>query len=224
MNADVDPGLSVVKLGGSLLEMPGLVDRLVDVLPRPGVLVTGGGAAADRVRGVDQQVELDESTSHWLCIHAMAMHARLFAAALAARGVVTRLLADRAACAEACAAGALAVVEPVAWLERDEREGAGIPHRWQFTSDSIAAHVARRVGARRLVLLKSTLPGGAGACGEARGGSGGGGGVVDVDEAARQGVVDPCFPAAATGLECVQLVNLRATPATTCRLRVAVRA
>ncbi len=195
----------VVKIGGSLLDMPCLVERLATHLPRPAAIVTGGGGAADTVRAVDQQVNLDECEAHWLCIHAMALHARVLAAALRTAGVAARLVSDRAACRAACADGELAVIEPVRWLEADHRDGAPVPHRWQFTSDSIAAHVARRLGARRLVLLKSTLPGGDGES-------------LRASEAARLGVVDPCFADAAAGIERVELINLRDANLPRCRL------
>ena len=181
----------VVKVGGSLLDMPCLVQRLVRWLPRPATIVTGGGGAADTVRHVDQQITLDEQEAHWLCIHAMALHARVLATALRSAGVATRLVADRQTCRDACARGKVAVIEPVAWLEHERQHGADVPHRWQFTSDSIAAHAAKRLGAPRLVLLKSTLPG----AGE----------VVPASEAAR-------------GIGCVELVNLRDAALPRCRL------
>jgi hypothetical protein len=78
---------------------------------------------------------------------------------------------------------------------REESEGVAIPHRWTFTSDSIAAHIAARMGAGRLTLLKSTLP--QSECGPAC--------------AAGLGLVDADFPEASAGLPSVELVNLRST-------------
>jgi hypothetical protein len=43
------------------------------------------------------------------------------------------------------------VLAPFRWL----RSADPLPHGWHVTSDSIAAWVAARLGARRLVLLKS---------------------------------------------------------------------
>lgn len=71
--------------------------------------------------------------------------------------------------------------------------GVTIPHRWSFTSDSIAAHIATRLDAAKLTLLKSTLP--ASPC--------------DLAEAGRLGIVDADFAAAAAGVPRVELVNLR---------------
>src|SRR5438874_12170688 len=46
--------------------------------------------------------------------------------------------------------GRVPVLAPYRWL----RETDPLPHSWDVTSDSIAAWVAGRVGARRLVLVK----------------------------------------------------------------------
>ena len=43
------------------------------------------------------------------------------------------------------------VLEPSCWL----READPLPHSWSVTGDSIAAWVARAIGARRLVLIKA---------------------------------------------------------------------
>jgi aspartokinase-like uncharacterized kinase len=51
---------------------------------------------------------------------------------------------------EAIAAGRLNVLAPSGWLSAADP----LPHSWQVTSDSIAAWVARRLGAKMLVLVK----------------------------------------------------------------------
>ncbi len=53
--------------------------------------------------------------------------------------------------AGACAAGRLPVLAPYRWLCEEDP----LPHSWVVTSDSIAAWVAGRLGARRLILVKS---------------------------------------------------------------------
>ena len=68
-----------------------------------------------------------------------------------------------------------------------------LPQSWDVTSDSIAAYVARRAGARRLILLKSTddpAPG-------------------DWEQASRRGFVDRHFPAIVAPDLVVEAVNLR---------------
>src|SRR5262249_62419732 len=52
--------------------------------------------------------------------------------------------------AAARAAGLVPILAPSRWL----READPLPHSWDVTSDSIAAWIASRVGARRLVLIK----------------------------------------------------------------------
>jgi 5-(aminomethyl)-3-furanmethanol phosphate kinase len=63
--------------------------------------------------------------------------------------------------ARVLAEGLLPVLSPFCWLHAADP----LPHGWQVTSDSIAAWVAARLSARRLVLLKS-LPGVPGARGD----------------------------------------------------------
>jgi aspartokinase-like uncharacterized kinase len=52
---------------------------------------------------------------------------------------------------EALAAEALPVLAPARWVDREDP----LPATWEVTSDSVAAWVAGRIGARRLLLLKS---------------------------------------------------------------------
>jgi 5-(aminomethyl)-3-furanmethanol phosphate kinase len=196
--------IHVVKLGGSLLDLPDLVERFdawraAELGPR-GLLVVGGGAAADVVRDFDKAFRLGEVTSHWLAIRAMQFNAHCVAAVL--RDVV--IAGDQDACDTAWRGGKLAIVDPLDWLSREAAaEGVHVPHRWTFTSDSVAAHVATRIGAAKLTLLKSALP--PSDCGLAC--------------AAGLGIVDEDFPAAAAALPGVELVNLRSQPFGRCALK-----
>lgn len=190
-------GIHVVKLGGSLVDPAGLPDLLPrferwrrEALGPRGLIVVGGGDAADIVRAFDKAYGLNEEAAHWLAVRAMDLNAHLVAT------VVQRcsLVSDLAGCTEAWGKATLPIVDPLAWLYREEsREGVKIPHRWSFTSDSIAAHVATRLGAAKLTLLKSTLP--ASPC--------------DLAEAGRLRIVDADFANAAAGVPRVELVNLR---------------
>lgn len=190
-------GIHVVKLGGSLVDPAGLPDLLPrferwrrEALGPRGLIVVGGGDAADIVRAFDKAYGLNEVAAHWLAVRAMDLNAHLVAT------VVQRcsLVSDLAGCTEAWGKATLPIVDPLAWLSREEsREGVKIPHRWSFTSDSIASHVATRLGAAKLTLLKSTLPPS----------------PCDLAEAGRLGIVDADFANAAAGLPRVELVNLR---------------
>ena len=103
--------------------------------------------------------------------------------------------------ASAVADGRLAVLAPFRWL----RAADPLPHGWHVTSDSIAAWVAARLAARRLVLLKSLEgapgPGGRPAGRDQRGrGRGGGhrGRILRASAALRLRVLDPQRAASGT--------------------------
>jgi aspartokinase-like uncharacterized kinase len=186
---------TVLKLGGSLLDLPGLRDKLRAVLaafPRPALLV-GGGGTTDVVRAMDKCHGLGEETSHWLATRGLTLNGHIVAALLGESVVV----ADRAAMSAAWAIGKTPVLDALAFLEEDERTSiAPLPHTWSATSDSVGARIARLLGADTYVLIKSTpLPTG-----------------VDAAEAARRGIVDEWFPNEAVHLRRIVVVNLRADP------------
>lgn len=195
--------IQIIKLGGSLLDLPDLAARLDAYrqthMAKQAVLIIGGGPVADIVRQFDQHHRLGQERSHWLAIQAMRFNTHLIASILPRR----RIVADAEACTGAWANGDLPIADPLAWLEEEHRNGVMVPHRWSFTSDSIAAHIAIRLGAQQLTLLKSTLP--AGPC--------------DVAEAANLGIVDSDFETASATIPHIELVNVRAEPMTKCELR-----
>lgn len=225
--------IHVAKLGGSLLDLPDLVERFerwrATQMGTRGVLVVGGGAAADVVRHFDAAFKLGEARSHWLAIRAMQLNAHCTAAVISR----CRLVSDERACRAAWEAGELAIIDPFPWLEREDAIGVAIPHRWTFTSDSVAAHIATRVGAAKLTMLKSTLPQeppGVTKLPEAsaskrrdnraaeaekspdlrdqhRSGE-----ACGVAMAAEWGIVDADFAAASAAIPEIEIVNLRETP------------
>ena len=81
-----------------------------------------------------------------MAVLAMDQYAHLIAAKLA-RAVVVE---DPAAISAVLGTRGIPVLAPSRWL----RESDPLPHSWDVTSDSIAAWVAGRLGARRLVLVK----------------------------------------------------------------------
>jgi aspartokinase-like uncharacterized kinase len=137
---------AVVKLGGSLLA--GDVSNLMGSLARTArswrlAVVPGGGSFADAVRDVSARHEVGADAAHWMAILAMDQNAHLLAD-LAANARLARSLAEIESAVEA---NALAVLAPYAWLRAEDP----LPHGWHVTSDSIAAWVAARTGARRLI-------------------------------------------------------------------------
>jgi aspartokinase-like uncharacterized kinase len=181
-------GLTVVKVGGSLFDLPDLGLRLrawLDCLrARPVLLVPGGGPTADVVRAWDRVHVLSEETAHWLALSALTLNARFMAELLK-----VRMVAD----GFALAAAEIAVLDAYAFACADEGQPGSLPASWDSSSDSVAARCAVVCGARRLVLLKSvTIPTG-----------------MAWGEAAEQGFVDRHFAATVSqGLE-VQAVCLR---------------
>ena len=148
--------VTVVKLGGSLLSLPDLPERLRGLIAGLNgdrvLLVVGGGAAADVVRQWDQIHKLSPEQSHWLAIDSLRLTARLMAELVSE----VRVVSCREE-AEACwAEGRWPVLEPRTFLTSLEAEhGPELPRSWQVTSDSIAAWIAIHWPAQRLVLAKS---------------------------------------------------------------------
>ncbi len=144
---------TVVKLGGGLLADVGCFDNALAAIRAAAdspscrlLIVPGGGPFADTVRDVDRRLGLSDAAAHWMAVMAMDQYAHVIAGRL--RGAV--IVEGPSEIAAARTGRRLPVLAPSRWL----RETDPLPHSWDVTSDSIAAWVAGRVGARRLVLLK----------------------------------------------------------------------
>jgi aspartokinase-like uncharacterized kinase len=119
--------LTVVKVGGGIGDdaLPGVCAALAH--RRSLLVVPGGGRFADAVRDADRRFGLHAHTSHRMAILGMEQFGWLLSDLIP--GVPVLLPAG---------------------LPIDE-----LPASWDVTSDSIAAWVAHRVGADRLVLVKA---------------------------------------------------------------------
>jgi len=185
----------VVKIGGSLFDLPDLGSRLGCWLERNAggtvLLVPGGGPFAEAVRNLDRRHGLDADTAHWLAIRAMTLSARLLQALLGSRSALAEEWED---CRRIWQGGGIPIIEAYNFLQEDERHPDHLPHTWSVSSDSIAARIAVLAKASRLNLLKSvSVPE-----------------DMDWPEAARQGFVDEYFRTLAqNGLE-IRAVNFRA--------------
>jgi aspartokinase-like uncharacterized kinase len=131
--------LTVVKVGGGIGDdaLPGVCAALGG--RRSLLVVPGGGRFADAVREADRRFGLSDETAHRMAILGMEQFGHL--------------LGDLIPGAELCSdldtiTGRPSVLLP-AGLPLD------LPASWDVTSDSIAAWVARKAGAGRLVLVKA---------------------------------------------------------------------
>jgi aspartokinase-like uncharacterized kinase len=181
--------ICVVKIGGSLYDMPDLAGRLRAVLTplqrQRVILFPGGGAMADGVRALDHGQNLGEEAAHWLALRALTVNAFFLQALLPEFPVAFwPAVPDRV------------ILDPYSYALADETRPDHLPHTWEVTSDSLAVRAAHLLGAEKLLLLKSvSIKNG-----------------LSWTEAARAGFVDAYFTEAlkqASGLE-VRVINLRA--------------
>lgn len=186
--------LVVYKLGGSLLDLPGLAEVIRAIVTHrqaaSALIVVGGGAAADVVRDWDCRHHLGDDTAHDFVLQAMRLNEALL------QTLLPELRAVRSAkqVALATAAGAAGLLCAHCFLGWAEASGhPALPRTWTLTSDSIAAFVAGILNADELVLLKS-VPAPINAT---------------FDEAARAGLVDDHFPRYAQSLPRVSWANCR---------------
>jgi aspartokinase-like uncharacterized kinase len=168
----------VVKLGGSVAETEGLSGWLAALSAGAGraVLVPGGGVFADAVRSEQQRHGFSDRAAHRMALLAMEQYALM--------------LADRHPVLAPCRTigeihAALERRTLPVWLASELVLGdPAIPESWDVTSDSLAAWLARRLEADRLVLVKS-VPAAH---------------PLEVETLAATGMVDKAFPRFLAGL------------------------
>ena len=165
--------LTIVKLGGSHALQPHLrawLAALADCRGRA-IVVPGGGPFADHVRQAQVTIGFDDGAAHHMALLAMEQ----FGAAICSleTGLVPALTLT--AIRQALRAGRT----PVWMAAKMSLAAAGaLPHSWNVTSDSLAAWLAGRVGARRVALIKHGAPFGD---------------RPDLEDLAQRGIVDPLF-------------------------------
>ena len=164
--------LTVIKLGGSHAFAPQLKDWIGAVAAQAGriVLVPGGGPFADAVRDAQARMGFDDGAAHRMALLAMEQ----YGCALAS-GRREFSPAD----SYAAIGRALEVKQVPVWLPTRMVLAADIPASWEVTSDSLAAWLAAKLGARRLLLVKHVDAGAT---------------AVRVRELVARGIVDPAFP------------------------------
>ena len=141
---------AVVKVGGSLAEEPERVIALCSKLSALGktyglVVVPGGGRFADAVRDSDQRFKLSSGVSHRMAILGIDQFGMLLAQIMP-NSCATYSLEDARELAET---EATPIFLPSRLLSREDP----LTNSWDVTSDSIAAYVAGRLQAAKLVLV-----------------------------------------------------------------------
>ncbi|GIW88545.1 MAG: hypothetical protein KatS3mg108_2869 [Isosphaeraceae bacterium] len=190
--------LTVIKVGGSLLDWADLPHQLVALLAHPTIaptrplVIAGGGAMVDVIRHLDAIHRFGEATAHALALQTLDLTARLLARI--GRSARLRVVESLRQAADRWAAGEVPVLAPRRELGRlERRSGTPLPQSWNLTSDSIAAQLSVAAGASTLVLLKSAdLPPSA-----------------NRQDAARLALIDPLFPTISQPLQRVLYANLR---------------
>jgi aspartokinase-like uncharacterized kinase len=163
--------LTVLKLGGSHAFAPHLPNWIEGIAMhrRRIVVVPGGGPFADAVRAAQLKMAFDDGAAHRMALLAMEQ----YGCALASHSKRLSLVDSRAAIDRALKAKQVAV-----WLPTRMVLAAEIPWSWDVTSDSLAAWLAGKIGASRLLLVKRVD-----ALGES----------IGIRELVMRGVVDKAF-------------------------------
>jgi aspartokinase-like uncharacterized kinase len=141
---------AVVKVGGSLAEEP---ERLIELCAKlcrlaenyAFVVVPGGGRFADAVRELDTRFSLSSGVSHRMAILGMDQFGMLLAQ-ITPKSCVTYSLEDAQ---QLSGTGVVPVFLPSRLMFKEDP----LKNSWNVTSDSIAAYVAGRLQAAKLVLV-----------------------------------------------------------------------
>jgi aspartokinase-like uncharacterized kinase len=145
-------GPTVIKLGGSFAFSAELGDWIAAIAGCAGraVIVPGGGPFADMVRAAQAQMGFDDRAAHRMALLAMEQY-----------GCAIKSLHERLSLADSLDSirRGLADHQVPVWLPTQMALGAAnIPQSWDVTSDSLAAWLAGKIGAERLVLVKQVEP------------------------------------------------------------------
>jgi 5-(aminomethyl)-3-furanmethanol phosphate kinase len=145
-------GPTVVKLGGSFAFSADLRDWITAIAGYAGraVIVPGGGPFADVVRAAQAQMGFDDCAAHRMGLLAMEQY-----------GCAIKSLNEKLSLADSpdSIRRSLNNNQIPVWLSSRMALGVtDIPQSWDVTSDSLAAWLAGKIGAERLLLVKHIEP------------------------------------------------------------------
>ena len=192
--------IRVVKVGGSLFDLPDLPERLLAWMerqtPAHHVLVAGGGELVETIRKWHRQRALDATAAHWMCVDLMTVSAHFLHDRLPQVPLVED---DRLLCQRVGEQG-VTIFGPAPWMRSAEPAlpGVWLPSDWVTTSDAIAGRLAVALRAHEFVLMKSVLP-------PRRSG-------WELSALAASEFIDPILAQMAPELPTTRLVNMRSQP------------
>lgn len=182
--------LTVVKIGGSLVyhEDGRALRRLGEEIARLSAshslaIVPGGGPFAEVVREYGQKLGLGESTCHFMALSSMDQYGYLLREFIPGSRLIE--LGEEGAGSQLVELSSSYPVILLCSRLISRVPPEELPPSWDVTSDSIAAYIARGLGARLLVLLKS----------------------VDAGSEIKEPIVDPFFSQAVPPYLRVRIVN-----------------
>ena len=164
---------TVVKVGGSYAFSSALKSWIDALAACAGcvVVVPGGGPFAETVRAAQPKMGFDDRAAHEMALLAMEQ----YGCALASLAAGWRLAASEAAIRDVLREGGVPVWSPTPML----RDADDVPWSWDVTSDSLAAWLAGRIGAKRVLLIKQLEPPP---------------GHLRAADLVADGIIDPAFP------------------------------
>jgi len=142
-----------LKIGGSLQSYPASLTRLCRAIAgltsdHSLIVVPGGGVFADAVRRMQKRFRLSEEPAHRMALLGMDQNAHLLAELIGPSAIISEKIDEVESQLEK---GHCVVMQVFDLFSRDR----SLEPSWRITSDTLACHVAGRVHAMGLVLLKA---------------------------------------------------------------------
>ena len=145
---------TIIKFGGSITErgtlkqimqlgktLSSLFDRRQDF-----AIVPGGGLFAEFVRETQEKYNLDDEQAHWMAIQAMEQHANFLLKFMPNSNLYDFSSKDF----ESLIFDKLPILRVMKYM----RTESALERTWNSTSDAIAAEIAIKINAEKLVFLK----------------------------------------------------------------------